>query len=206
VTTLGEIATSDWPIDAVSDLPVGGVVFRELLGLSPERVEPRAIPVNSRPMDILRVLAAAPRVLVVHGNYLADDEIDLLGANADRMSVVFCPRTHRYFQHRRYPLARMLAAGVQIALGTDSRASNPDLSLLAEMRQVARDYPEIPPARILQMATINGARALGLDRRCGTLAAGKQADLAIVALPDGEADPYEAVLATDTPVTATVCR
>jgi aminodeoxyfutalosine deaminase len=167
---------------------------------------PRAIPVNLRPMDILRVLAAAPRVLVVHGNYLADDEIDLLGANADRMSVVFCPRTHRYFQHRRYPLARMLAAGVQIALGTDSRASNPDLSLLAEMRQVARDYPEIPPARILQMATINGAQALGLDRRCGTLAAGKQADLAIVALPDDEADPYEAVLATDTPVVATVCR
>jgi aminodeoxyfutalosine deaminase len=309
VTVIGEISTGDWPVGGVSDLPMAGIVFRELLGASPERIEteyqsarayleldsktdpktglalehgcpvpvpfsggpawrsglsphapysvhsellqkavtlaqsfhvplamhlaesieeiellaahrgpfvplleslnawhPRAIPVNSRPMEILRVLAAAPRVLVVHGNYLADDEIDFLAANADRMSVVFCPRTHRFFQHRRYPLARMLAAGVQIALGTDSRASNPDLSLLAEMRQAARDYPEIPPARILQMATINGARALGLDCYCGTLAVGKRADLAIVALQDGEADPYEAVLATDTPVTATVCR
>jgi cytosine/adenosine deaminase-related metal-dependent hydrolase len=304
VTAIGEISSGDWPTGAVSELPMEGIVFWELLGASPERIEaehqsartflernsetepaqehgcpapvpfslpsgwlrglsphapysvhpellsravglartfdvplamhlaesseeielladrrgpfvplleslsawhPQAIPLGLRPMDILRVLADAPRVLVVHGNYLTDDEIDFLGANSDRMSVV-CPRTHAFFQHRRYPLARMLAAGVRIALGTDSRASTPDLNLLAEMRQVARDYSEIPPDQILQMATINGARALGLDGHCGTLVVGKHANLAIVALPDGEADCYESLLATDTPVTATVYR
>jgi cytosine/adenosine deaminase-related metal-dependent hydrolase len=286
VTTLGEIATSDWPIDAVSDLPVGGVVFRELLGLSPERVEPLyhaacshlaraslgtgwraglsphasysvhpdllaravdlalraevplamhlaesreelqllasqdgpfvplleglnawypgAIPRGARPMDYLRILAKAPRVSVIHGNYLADDEIEFLGEHADRMSVVYCPRTHRFFQHRRYPLDRMLAAGVRVALGTDSRGSTPDLSLLAELRQVSRDFPEVAPAQILRMATVRAAEALGEDPGKGTLAEGNPADLVFVALPDREGDPYELLLDAETPILATI--
>jgi aminodeoxyfutalosine deaminase len=143
---------------------------------------------------------------VIHGNYLADDEIEFLGARADRMSVVFCPRTHRFFRHRRYPLERMLAAGVHVALGTDSRSSTPDLSLLGEVRQVARDYPEIAPAQILRMATIHAAEALGQRPGHGTLTAGAAADLAFVALPDREGDPYRLLLDAQTTTIATVCQ
>ncbi|MCH5377146.1 MAG: amidohydrolase family protein, partial [Planctomycetes bacterium] len=145
---------------------------------------PDAIPRGARPMDYLRCLANAHRALVIHGNYLAADEIGFLAAHADRMSVVFCPRTHAYFQHNRYPLAGMLRAGVNVALGTDSRASTPDLNLLAEMRTIARDYPEVPPAEIVRMGTLYGARALGLESTIGSLAAGKYADLVFIDLPE----------------------
>jgi aminodeoxyfutalosine deaminase len=288
VTTLGEIATSPWPWDQISDQPVGGVVFRELLGFSSERIasqgslarthlqpggwgdawqagliphspysvhpellsqvvdlarraavpvamhlaetreelqllaahdgpfvpllqqlgawDPDALPIGRRPMDYLKVLAQAPRALVIHGNYLADDEIRFLGDHADRLSVVFCPRTHRYFRHEPYPLARMISAGVRIALGTDSRSSSPDLSLLAEMRQVAADHSKIGPEKILRMATIEGARALGCDSTTGTLVAGRPADLIVVGLPAGQRDPYSWLFDASTPVLASVCR
>ena len=77
-------------------------------------------------------------------------------------------------------------------MGTDSRASSPDLSVLAEMRFVARKYPSISPAAVLRLGTLWGARALGLDCRVGSLEPGKQADVTAIELPDREAsDPHE---------------
>lgn len=165
-----------------------------------------AIPRGTRPLDYLRLLVPAPRALVVHGNYLADDEIAFLAAHGRQFSVVYCPRTHAYFGHDPHPIAGMLARGVRVALGTDSRASSADLSLLAEMRHVARHGP-LDPATVLALGTLAGAEALGLADQIGSLAVGRQADLAIVALGDaaaGAADPYELLLAGDTPVLATV--
>ena len=104
-----------------------------------------AIPLGSRPMNYLKLLADAPRALVIHGNYLADDELAFIGANRERMSLVYCPRTHAYFDHDAYPLAKAMAAGARVALGTDSRASNPDLDLLSEMRFVARNHSDVSP-------------------------------------------------------------
>lgn len=173
--------------------------LRELESWDPGVVTPR-----TRPLDYLRRLAAADRVLVVHGNYLDDDEIELLAGNCDRMAVVYCPRTHNHFGHPCYPLPRMLAAGVSVALGTDSRASSPDLSMLAELRTVARKHPSVEPQTVLELATLRGARSLGLDREVGSLEPGKCADLAMVALPDrGAKDPYELLLDSDLPVVAT---
>ena len=97
-----------------------------------------AIPRGSRPLDYLRALADSPRALVIHGNYLSGEELAFIGERRERMSLVFCPRTHAYFGHAPYPLERAVSAGARVALGTDSRASNPDLSLLEEMRFVAR--------------------------------------------------------------------
>ena len=96
-----------------------------------------AVPRGSRPLDYLRALAEAPRALVIHGNYLSGEELDFIGERRARMSLVYCPRTHAYFGHAPYPLARAISAGARVALGTDSRASNPDLSLLEELRYVA---------------------------------------------------------------------
>ena len=165
--------------------------FRELLD---ERSmwDPQAIPRGSRPLDYLRMLADAPRALVIHGNYLDDEELAFLGANRERMSLVYCPRTHAYFFHPPYPLGRALAAGVHVALGTDSRASNPDLSLLEEMRFVMRSHPAIGPYSILHMGTLAGAEALGRDGQVGSIAVGKLANLVAVPIPnDASGGPEE---------------
>jgi cytosine/adenosine deaminase-related metal-dependent hydrolase len=160
-----------------------------------------AIPRGSRPLDYLKLLAEAPRALVIHGNYLGNDEWRFLAAHCHRMSLVYCPRTHSYFAHPRYPLTQLLAAGVTVALGTDSRASNPDLDLLAEMRHVARLYAELNPQEILRMGTLAGAQALGRADEVGSITRGKLANLVAVALPgDSTANPVQllaSILADD---------
>jgi len=169
--------------------------------------DPAAVSRSSRPLDYLEMLAVAERALIIHGNYLSRDEIGLMADHAETMAVVYCPRTHDYFGHDRYPLERMLTAGATVCLGTDSRASSPDLDLLAEIRHVARHYPDISPNTILQLGTLQGAKALGRDDEIGSLQAGKYANLAIVPLPDSEsADPYELLFDSDKPVAATWFR
>jgi aminodeoxyfutalosine deaminase len=181
------LAESREEIELLAD---GAGPFREFLE-DRKIFDPTAFPGGRRPLDYLQILSAASRALVIHGNYLSDTEIALLAENAQKMAVVYCPRTHAYFRHDPYPLEKMLAAGAVVALGTDSRASSPDLSLLAEMRFAARRYPHIGPERILQMATIDAARALGRSEEIGSLSHGKWANLAVVALPEESAvDPY----------------
>jgi cytosine/adenosine deaminase-related metal-dependent hydrolase len=154
-----------------------------------------------RILDYLERLAAAPKALVIHGNYLTAADIDFLGERAERMTVVYCPRTHDYFGHDSYRLADMLAAGVAVALGTDSRASNPNLSMLEEMRFVAQRHPAVSPERALELGTLAGARALGLGKSTGSLEIGKQANFAIVGqLDPSERDPHQALLASGTQV------
>jgi cytosine/adenosine deaminase-related metal-dependent hydrolase len=163
--------------------------------------DPTAIQPGSSPLDYLRLLACADRVLVIHGNYLGDEEIGFLAEHRKRrMAVVYCPRTHAWFGHQPYPLEKLLAAGAAVALGCDSRASSPDLSLLAEMRAVARRHPGVRPQVVLALGTRDGARALGRND-VGSLEAGHWANLAVVALPERDAaDPHELVLNGDGPV------
>lgn len=173
-------------------LASGGGPFRELLVDLNAWQEGALVP-GARPLDYLRKLAGGGvHALVIHGNYLDDDEIGFLAAHADRISIVYCPRTHAFFGHRRHPLATLLASGANVALGTDSRASNPDLSLYDELRYVARHFPELAPATVLELATLRSARALRLDDRLGSLEPGKIAALAMISLPNSEpADPHE---------------
>jgi cytosine/adenosine deaminase-related metal-dependent hydrolase len=159
-----------------------------------------AIPLGSRPLDYLKALVAAPRAVVIHGNYLDTEEIEFLAAHRDRMSVVFCPRTHAYFEHKPYPLVQLRKAGVRVALGTDSRASNPDLNLLAEARLMVEQFPQLAPAEALQMATLSGAEALGVSDVTGSMTPGKQADLAAFAISQASTDPHEEVLSSREPL------
>ena len=180
--------------------------FRDLLD-ELGTCDPELFTPGRRPLDYLQALHGAHRVLIVHGNYLDDEEIAFLAERAERMSVVYCPRTHEYFRHDRYPLEKLLAAGATVALGTDSRASSPDLSLLAEMRLVAEKYPAVGRDTVLRMATLGGAAALGRDHEIGSLQPGKLANLAVVALPDGTAaDPHELLFNSDRPVVETWYR
>jgi aminodeoxyfutalosine deaminase len=152
---------------------------------------PRAVPRGARPMDYLRLLAGAHRALVIHGNYLVDDEMAFASEHRERLSVVYCPRTHSYFGHEPYPLAQMLDKGVRMAVGTDSRGSNPDLKLLEELRHVARQHPTIPPENILKMGTLWGAEALGLAEKFGSITPGKTGRLVVVPCGSQAASPYE---------------
>jgi cytosine/adenosine deaminase-related metal-dependent hydrolase len=159
-----------------------------------------AIPRGSRPLDYLRMLAEAPRALMIHGNYLDEEERSFLAANSERMSLIHCPRTHSYFFHPTFPLPQLLALGVRVALGTDSRASTPDLDLLAEMRHVARLNPQLDPHDILRMGTLAGAQALGRADEAGSITPGKLANLVAVPLSDNAGAPNEllaALLADD---------
>jgi cytosine/adenosine deaminase-related metal-dependent hydrolase len=144
---------------------------------------------------ILWQLRDAPRSLVIHGNYLtaADHARDFTPG----MTLVVCPRTHAAFGHPRHPWPDFAAAGVRVAVGTDSLASNPDLDVLAEIRLLHRTNPGVPGELLLRMATLNGAEALGFADECGTLEAGKSADFVAVPLPERVGDPHELLLGDD---------
>ena len=115
------------------------------------------------------------RSLFIHGNYLPADTP--LTAN---QSLVVCPRTHLAFGHPPHPFREFLARGVNVCVGTDSLASNPDLDVLAELGELHRRYPDVPTDTLLRMGTIHGATALGFGDVCGTLEAGKSADFVVL--------------------------
>jgi cytosine/adenosine deaminase-related metal-dependent hydrolase len=146
--------------------------------------------------DILRELARVSRGLVVHGNFLQKEDQQLL-AKSPQLSVVYCPRTHAQFGHPPHPWRDLLNQGINVALGTDSRASNPDLSLWEELRFLRQTFPEVPGELLLDLGTRRGARALGLETMLGEISPGWRADFAVVALPDRSdpADPHELLFA-----------
>lgn len=132
-----------------------------------------------RPLDYLRELARCRTALVVHGNYLAEDELDFL-ATQPQMSVVYCPRTHAAFGHAPHPWRAMRARGIRVVVGTDSRASNPDLSMLHELQWLQARHPDVPASELLRMATLEAAEALGLAAHLGTIEPGKRAAFAVI--------------------------
>lgn len=140
--------------------------------------------------DYLRLLADAPSCLVVHGNDLLHEEIEFLSAQR-QMTVVYCPRTHAYFGHDPHPLPKLLERGVRVALGTDGRSSNPDLDLWREAKFVRNAYPRLSPRTVLDLATTNGAEALGLSSNGLTI--GEPARWSVIALDESsnEADPWK---------------
>ena len=135
---------------------------------------------------LARQQALGPHLLAIHVNHLARGDATLLAGK--KVSVVHCPRSHDYFKHAPFPWRTLTRAGINICLGTDSLATvrnHPhdqlELSLFHEMRAFAATQPEVAPERILRLATIAGAQALGLQRKVGELSPGAFADL--IALP-----------------------
>jgi cytosine/adenosine deaminase-related metal-dependent hydrolase len=140
----------------------------------------------------LRKRSKPERWIVAHLNELDAGDFDLLG-NADKFPIVHCPRSHAFFGHEPFALDRLRALGFNICLGTDSLASNSDLSLFSEMREIVRKHT-LTPRDALEMATINGARALGQRDLLGVIRPGAAADL--IALPDTSGgDAFEEIVA-----------
>ena len=113
-----------------------------------------------RPLDYLHVLAEAPRALIVHGNYLQEDELQFI-ASQPQMTLIYCPRTHAAFAHDPHPWQRLIELGGRVAIGTDSRASNPDLSLFAELQYLAARHPNVSHLKLLELGSRAGRTALG---------------------------------------------
>ncbi len=140
-----------------------------------------------------------PRLLAVHMTQLEEEEIARIAET--NSSVVHCPESNLKLASGFCPVQRLLDAGINVALGTDGAASNNDLDMFGEMRTaallakgVAGDASALPAAEALAMATINGARALGIDDVCGSLSVGKAADIVAVKMDDLETQPlYHAI-------------
>ncbi len=141
---------------------------------------------GARPLARLNDIGLlTPSLQAVHMTQLMDEEISLLADNG--CHVIHCPESNMKLASGICPVNKLLEAGVNVALGTDSSSSNNDLDMFGEMRSAAMlakistmDATAVSAEQILKMATINGARALGLESITGSLEAGKSADIVAV--------------------------
>ncbi len=161
-----------------------------------------------RPLERLRRLhLLSPRLSAVHMTQLNSDEIAM--AAEHNINVVHCPHSNLKLASGFAPIHELDRGGINVAIGTDGAASNNSLNMFAEMRMtallakaVSADPTAIPAARALSMATLHGARALGLDQQLGSLERGKCADFVAVDLSRPECQPIydpisQLVYATD---------
>ncbi len=150
---------------------------------------------GERPLARLdRLGLLGPSLVAIHMTQLETAEIARLAQAGAH--VVHCPESNLKLASGFCPVARLLDAGVNVALGTDGAASNNDLNLLGEMRTaallakgVAHSAAAVPAATALRMATVNGARAFGLDEEIGSLEPGKAADIVAIDLSDSHTQP-----------------
>lgn len=133
-------------------------------------------------VEACHAIARAPHALLVHGNYLNQAEMDAVAAHRDNLSVVYCPRTHRHFQHAPYPLAALQSRGIRVVLGTDSRSTNPDLNLWQEGRAALLAHSGLRPSQVLAAITEQAAMAVGWADEYGTLRRGRIAALGAIRL------------------------
>jgi cytosine/adenosine deaminase-related metal-dependent hydrolase len=140
-----------------------------------------------------------PNFLAIHANYV--DSADIAALARSGASVAHCPRSHAYFGHAPFPYARLAAAGVNIALGTDSLASmrvsrraRPELNMFEEMRAFSAAHPRVAPETVVRMATRNGARALGWEGRLGGIFENALADLIAIPFDGKKEDSWAAAV------------
>jgi cytosine/adenosine deaminase-related metal-dependent hydrolase len=157
-----------------------------------------------RPMDdrggrtplssLMQAQVLDERWIIAHLNELTEDDFDLL-ARSNRFHIAHCPRSHTFFGHAPFELRRLRALGFNICLGTDSLASNTSLSLFSEMRELLRKQPWISPREVLEMATVNAARAISQGAMLGAVSASFRADLIAIPYAQATGDVFDAIVA-----------
>lgn len=173
-------------LTAAERASVAAAVVERFLAMA--NLPTRGLPAPDSPLAWLRETGMlcesggpAPTTILAHVNYV-DDAVLTAIARAG-VSIAYCPRTHDYFGHPPHRWRDMLAAGVNVCIGTDSLASNPDLSILEELRFLRRHAPEVPPKTLMRLATLHGAAAVGWSDAIGELVPGRFADFFAVPLP-----------------------
>ncbi len=150
---------------------------------------------KERPLERLtRLGLISPRLIAVHMTHLNDDEISQITKAG--VHVVHCPESNLKLASGFCPVHKIMRAGGNVALGTDGAASNNDLDMFGEMRSaallakaVANDASALPAEDALKIATLGGAKALGIDDKTGSFKAGKAADITAVNLGSLESQP-----------------
>ncbi|OHX13996.1 TRZ/ATZ family hydrolase [Chromobacterium sphagni] len=150
---------------------------------------------HQRPLARLKELGLlSPRLIAAHMVHLNDAEIELAARHG--VSVAHNPASNMKLASGIAPIPKMLAAGIAVGIGTDGAASNNKLDMLAETRLAALlakvgslDPTSVPAATAIRMATLNGARALGIADKVGSVKVGKQADLIAIDLSALETAP-----------------
>ncbi|HEX4780186.1 MAG TPA: TRZ/ATZ family hydrolase [Usitatibacter sp.] len=148
-----------------------------------------------RPFERLRRLGVVgPHLIAVHSVHLDEQELDVMAREG--VSVAHCPSSNLKLASGIAPVAAMRARGIRVGVGTDGAASNNRLDVMTEMRTAALlakgasgNAAVVPAAEALEMATLEPARALGLESRIGSIAPGKAADLAAIDLSSLETLP-----------------
>jgi cytosine/adenosine deaminase-related metal-dependent hydrolase len=167
----------------------GGGPWRGILedvgAWDPQWVAPACEPVEY--LDGLGVLDS--RVLAVHAVHVPSDSLRVLASRGS--TIVTCPRSNHHVGAGDPPVERFYESHARVAIGTDSLASAPDLSIWPELAAMRRLAPSIEAARFIESATRIGAEALGLGSEYGTIEPGKRADLVAVAVPPGVDDVEE---------------
>lgn len=187
------VATSDGPFRGL--LEDMGKWKESYRGLYNEGLHPVFWLLRSELLD--RPRRERPRWLLAHCNHVGEEHIERLAACG--ASVAYCPRASDYFAHYDHPYLDLLDADVNVALGTDSIACHGSLSILDEMRHLyARDKTD--PALLLEMATVHGMTALGLDPDSATFSTGHRPGLLAVEYdPKSNVAPLLQILKADDP-------
>ncbi len=160
-----------------------------------EEIEQSIKQYGKRPLERLNDLGlVSPNLMAVHLTQVTDDEIALLAESGSH--VVHCPESNLKLASGFCPVTKLMSAGVNVALGTDSHASNNDLNMLGEMhtasllaKGVSQNARALSAMQTVRMATINGAKALGLEQTTGSLENGKYADIIAVDFSSLEMQP-----------------
>jgi len=139
---------------------------------------PPAFPAGRRPLEfILSRMPVARRLLLVHNTYATAEDMEAARGSATPLSWVLCPRANLYIEGRLPDVELLMQKGAEIALGTDSLASNDDLSMVQEMKVLQAHFPWLTLDTLIPWATLHGARALGMEQELGSLQPGKRPGL-----------------------------
>jgi aminodeoxyfutalosine deaminase len=170
---------------------LGGPLVAFLRSLGANLYEDKGVTPVARMLKMLRIDS---RWIVAHLNSVLDSDLESL-AGPDKCHVVHCPRSHGYFRHRPFQFKRLRNLGFNFCLGTDSLASNEDLSLFAEMRAFQKNAPKVPPEQIVSMVTVNPALALRRPHVLGQLRPSFAADLVAIPFRGSMKNLFEEIVA-----------
>lgn len=119
-------------------------------------------------------LQSGRQVILVHNSFMEQSDLDLIQSTNTPVSFCLCPNANLYIEQTLPPVELLVKNKVSLVMGTDSLASNHQLSVLAEIKTLQKYFPTLPLSLFLQAATLNGAKALGIDNELGSFEKGKK--------------------------------